>query len=66
MIDAEQTLLDLAVFYDNQTADTFSQEFRLTSHSGESFDYIFGASYYQNDFTRGSLDSGAPLLVLDD
>jgi len=64
VIDAEQTLLDLAVFFDNQTADTFMQELRLTSTSEGDFDWILGAAYYSNDFTRGSLDADEPLVVL--
>lgn len=64
VIDAEQTLLDLAVFYDNQEADTFTQEFRFTSTRDTNFDWILGASYYENNFTRGSLDADDPLLVL--
>jgi iron complex outermembrane receptor protein len=61
--DAEQTLLDLAKFYDNQTADTFMQEFRLTSSGDGSVDWMLGVAWYQNDFTRGSLDPDEPLLV---
>lgn len=63
-LDAEQTLLDMARFFDNQTADTFTQEFRLTSTGSGTFDWILGAAYYSNDFTRGSLDPNDPLLVL--
>ncbi len=64
VFDAEQTLLDLAIFFDNQTADTFTQEFRLTSTGSDARDWILGAAYYKNDFTRGSLDPNDPLLVL--
>lgn len=64
-LDAEQTLLDLGLFNDDQEADTFTQEFRLTSTSDTNFDWILGASYYENSFSRGTVDpAGAPLLTL--
>ena len=63
-MDAEQTLLDLAMFIDRQTADTFTQEIRLTSTQEGLFDWMLGTAYYRNDFTRGSLDPNEPLLIL--
>ncbi len=63
-LDAEQTALDILSFTDRQTGDTFSQELRLTSAGGGSFDWLAGAYYYHNDFIRGSLDPSEPILEL--
>lgn len=63
-IDAEQTALGILKFDDRQTGDTVSQEFRLTSASGGSFDWLAGAYFYNNDFTRGSLNPSEPIIVL--
>ena len=63
-IDAEQTALDVWVFTDRQEGDTFSQELRLTSSTDGSFEWMAGVYYYDNEFTRGSLDSSEPLVVL--
>ncbi|MEH6568834.1 MAG: TonB-dependent receptor [Halioglobus sp.] len=64
LLDSEQTPLDVVTFYDLQEAETFSQEFRLTSDSGGDFDWMAGVAYYKNDFTRGSLDGGEPTATV--
>lgn len=63
-LDAEQSVLDIWRFDDRQTGDTISQELRLTSMGDGSFEWMAGAYYYDNDFTRGSLDLTEPLLEL--
>ena len=62
--DAEQSALTLAVFIDRQQSDAFGQEFRLTSSGDGPFSWMTGAYFYDNNFTRGSLDAGKPMLVL--
>ena len=63
-LDAEQSVLDIWTFDDRQKGDTVSQELRLTSRGDGSFEWMAGAYYYDNDFTRGSLDPSEPLLEL--
>jgi outer membrane receptor protein involved in Fe transport len=62
--DAEQTAMTIAVFYDRQESDAFGQEFRLTSQGDGPFMWMTGVYYYDNNFTRGSLSPGKPMLVL--
>ena len=63
-IDAEQSVLDIWTFNDRQKGDTVSQELRLTSTGDGSFEWMGGVYYYDNDFTRGSLDPSEPLVEL--
>src|SRR5690606_5696997 len=52
------------VFIDRQESDAFAQEFRLTSQGDGPVSWMMGAYYYDNDFTRGSLDADERILVL--
>jgi outer membrane receptor protein involved in Fe transport len=63
-IDSEQSAFTAAVFLDRQESDAFGQEFRLTSQGDGPVSWMTGAYYYDNDFTRGSLDANKPILVL--
>jgi iron complex outermembrane receptor protein len=62
--DAEQSAFTAAVFIDRQESDAFGQEFRLTSSGEGPFSWMSGAYFYDNNFTRGSLDPNEPMLVL--
>jgi outer membrane receptor protein involved in Fe transport len=62
--DAEQTALTVAVFTDRQESDAFGQELRLTSTGDGPLNWMTGAYFYDNDFTRGSLSPREPILVL--
>jgi outer membrane receptor protein involved in Fe transport len=62
--DAEQTALTVAVFTDRQESDAFGQELRLTSTGDGPLNWMTGAYFYDNDFTRGSLSPREPMLVL--
>ena len=62
--DAEQTTLTLATVFNDQEADSFGQEFRLTSQGDGPVSWMTGAYYFGNDFTRGSLSPNEPTLVL--
>jgi len=63
-IDSEQSAFTAAVFIDRQESDAFGQEFRLTSAGDGPISWMTGAYFYDNDFTRGSLDANEPILVL--
>lgn len=63
-IDSEQAAFTAVVFIDRQESDAFAQEFRLTSQGDGPVSWMTGAYYYDNDFTRGSLDADEPILVL--
>ena len=63
-MDAEQSVLDIWRFDDRQTGDTVSQELRLTSTGNGSFEWMAGAYFYDNQFTRGSLDPSGTLVEL--
>jgi outer membrane receptor protein involved in Fe transport len=62
--DAEQSAFTVAVFIDRQESDAFGQEFRLTSAGDGPISWMTGAYFYDNDFTRGSLNSNEPIFVL--
>ncbi|WP_105102902.1 TonB-dependent receptor [Microbulbifer pacificus] len=62
MYGVEQLPADLLVFNDIQDGRSYSQEFRVMSDSSESFDWLLGAFYYNNAFTRG--DRNAPEFQL--
>jgi iron complex outermembrane recepter protein len=64
ILDAEQSPVDALIFIDNQEAETFSQEFRLTSNGDGDIDWMTGINYYKNNFTRGSLDPSKPTTVV--
>ena len=49
IIDADTTALDIAAFSPAQGFDQWSQELRLTSPLGESFDFIAGLYYQRNN-----------------
>ena len=62
--DAEQSAFTAAVFIDRQKSDAFGQEFRLTSQGDGPLSWMTGAYFYNNDFTRGSLNPNEPMFVL--
>ncbi len=45
--------LDFISFDDTTEGYSYSQEFRLSSPGGETIDWLAGAFYYHNNFTRG-------------
>ncbi|WP_193193901.1 TonB-dependent receptor [Microbulbifer taiwanensis] len=47
--DFDGTANPVDVFVRDQSGDFFSQEFRLTSNNSGMFNYVLGASYYQED-----------------
>jgi outer membrane receptor protein involved in Fe transport len=63
-MDSEQSAFTVAVFLDRQESDAFGQEFRLTSAGDGPVSWMTGAYFYDNDFTRGSLDANEPIFVL--
>ena len=69
--DADQLNIALVDIFDRQDSESYSQELRVTSPSGDAMDWITGAYYYRNDFQRGDpvhptvvLGPAAPLLEL--
>ena len=51
--DVDQTNLLLAQFVDTQKGDSFSQEVRLASPSGQRFEWLVGGYYQEGTFERG-------------
>jgi outer membrane receptor protein involved in Fe transport len=51
--DIAQVILPVLVYNDNQKGSTFSQEFRLTSPTGDKLEWLAGAYYQKSDFGRG-------------
>lgn len=51
--DVAQTQLPLITYFDTQSGEVFSQEFRLASPGGETVDWQAGATYLTNEFNRG-------------
>ncbi|SHE64359.1 iron complex outermembrane recepter protein [Microbulbifer donghaiensis] len=47
--DFDGTANPIDTYVRDQTGDFFSQEFRLTSNNSGMFNYVIGASYYQED-----------------
>ncbi|NHN37073.1 TonB-dependent receptor [Pseudomaricurvus alcaniphilus] len=64
MYGVEQLPSNLLVFTDVQEGSSYSQELRLMSNDSDSFDWLVGAFYYHNDFTRG--DNNAPEFELQE
>lgn len=60
--DPDGNVLDTSIFRDPQEGYSWSQEFRLTSPGGETFDWMTGVFAYHNNFTRG--DKKDPEFVL--
>jgi iron complex outermembrane receptor protein len=51
--DIAQAMLPLVDYTDTQTGHSFSQEFRLTSPTGQRFEWLAGATYMNTVFNRG-------------
>lgn len=49
----EQIPIDIGLFNDIQAGDSIAQELRLASDSGNTFSWLLGAFYHDNNFTRG-------------
>ena len=52
-LDADQLNVHLLDFNDRQAGDAVQQELRIASPTGETFDWLSGAFYYQSDSKRG-------------
>ena len=61
--DVAQTQLPLVTYFDTQAGETFSQEFRLASPSGGTFEWLAGATYLNTKFNRGG-HGKSPTFVL--
>ncbi len=62
--DADRSQLDvLSVIDDVYGGDSLSQELRLTSEAGDSFEYQVGLFYYEQTTTRGD---GSPFVFIGD
>jgi len=53
MSDVTHSPLAVVSFHDTTDGYSYSQEFRLSSPGGETIDWLAGAFYYHNNFTRG-------------
>lgn len=62
--DATQIMAPLLIYTDSQESESFQQEFRLTSPSGETIDWLAGVFYYTNEFNRGD-DGDTPTFQYD-
>jgi outer membrane receptor protein involved in Fe transport len=51
--DIDQVSLPLVTFRDTQAGETFTQEVRLVSPTGGTFEWLLGAYYLDNSFERG-------------
>lgn len=51
--DIDQVSLPIIAFHDTQDGETFSQELRLVSPSGGTFEWLAGAYYLDTKFERG-------------
>jgi iron complex outermembrane receptor protein len=61
--DVAQTMLPLLSYFDTQSGELFSQEFRLASPKSDHLEWQVGATYLTNKFNRG--DHGdRPTFVL--
>jgi iron complex outermembrane receptor protein len=60
--DEDRSNLDMILTADSQDGESWSQELRLTSPSGETVEYIVGLFYYYNDLQRG--DGSKPRVIL--
>lgn len=65
MRGVEQMPLSIARFDDRQAGKSFSQELRFASDSTGRFDWMTGAFYYFNQFTRGDREEPEFLLQKD-
>ena len=62
--DVAQVIAPVLQFHDTQDNTAFQQELRLNSAGGEKIDWLLGAYYYTNTFTRGD-DNKRPIFLGD-
>ena len=65
MPDVTNSPLAVVSFDDTTDGYSYSQEFRLSSPGGETIDWLAGAFYYHNNFTRGD-GTDTEFTLLDD
>jgi len=61
--DVAQTQLPLITYFDTQSGEIFSQEFRLASPGGETVEWQVGATYLTSEFNRGD-HGNTPTFVM--